>query len=157
MKQKLNPNQEVITVEEKLSVEELEKCSRRLADLVGEHDDIKAEKSGVMKSFNDRLKQLESAMSIVAQEVHTAVRKTQTLVTKKENRAEGVIEFVAENGTVVKREQLLLGPGAQLHIEDAVIVDESKCGGNCQESGVVCEDPDCPFFVNDEVEAEEVE
>ncbi len=125
MKQKLNENQEIITIEEKLSVEELEKASRRLANLVGDHDNVKAQKADAMKGYSDRLKSLENSMSIVANEVHTCIRKTETLVTKKENRAEGVVEYITEDGTVIKKEQLLLGAGSQLHIEDAVVVEDN--------------------------------
>ena len=137
-KQKLEPNQEYITIEEKLSVEELEKCSRRLAELVAEHDDVKAEKADVNKTFSDRLKSLEASMTIVAEQVKTAIRKTETLVTKKENRAEGVVEFIAQDGTVLKKETLLIGLGTQLHIEDAVV---EECN---------CQDTDCAFCKQDE-------
>ena len=132
-KQKLEPNQEFITIEEKLSVEELEKCSLRLAQLVADHDNVKAEKADVNKGFSERLKNLEASMTIVAEQVKTAIRKTEMLVTKKENRAEGVVEFIAQDGTVLKKETLLIGLGTQLHIEDAVV---EECN---------CEDPDCVF------------
>ena len=137
-KQKLEPNQQYITIEEKLSVEELEKCSRRLAELVADHDHVKAEKQEANKEFSDRLKNLEASMTIVAEQVKTAIRKTETLVTKKENRAEGVVEFIAQDGTVLKKETLLIGPGTQLHIEDAVV---EECN---------CQDIDCAFCKQDE-------
>lgn len=126
-KQKLNPNECIITLEEKLSVEELEQCSARLANLVEELDDLKAEESASAKSFNDQIESVQKSMTIVAEQVKTAIRKTEVLVTKKENRAEGVIEFVDANGTVVQRQPLLLEAGTQLHIEDQVdVVIEEK-------------------------------
>lgn len=126
-KQKLNPNECIITLEEKLSVEELEQCSARLANLVEELDDLKAEKSASAKSFNDQIESVQKSMTIVAEQVKTTIRKTEVLVTKKENRAEGVIEFVDANGTVVQRQPLLIEAGTQLHIEDQIdVVVEEK-------------------------------
>jgi hypothetical protein len=73
--------------------------------------DLKAEKASVNKSFNERIKSIESIMEITAQEVETSIRKTQVEVTRRANTNTNEWEFVnEETGEVVKREPYLLNP-----------------------------------------------
>ena len=116
-------NIETITLEQKLSVEELEKSSQKLANQVHTLSDLKAEKADVNKSFNERIKSVESIMEITAQEVETAIRKTEVDVTKRANTKTNEWEFVdEETGEVVKREPYLLAPAPLF--EDAEVVEE---------------------------------
>lgn len=108
---KQEANIEIITIEQKLSVEELEKSSQKLANQVHTLSDLKAEKSESNKSFNERIKSIESIMEIMAEEVETAIRKTQVNVTRKANTNTNEWEFLdEETGEIVKREPYLLNP-----------------------------------------------
>ena len=129
---KYETNIEVITIEQKLSVEELEKSSQKLANQVHTLSDLKAEKAESNKSFNERIKSIESIMEITAQEVETAIRKTEVNVTKRANTKTNEWEFLdEESGEIVKREPYLLNPaplfdGAGEVETGAVEVDEEE-------------------------------
>lgn len=129
---KIESNTETITIEQKLSVEELENASQKLADTVKQIESVKLEKADVAKSYGEQIKSLESISSIYADEVKTAIRKTQVNVTRRQNTNENVWEFVdEETGEIVKRKPYLL-PAAPLFdiLEDeqteAVEVDEEE-------------------------------
>jgi hypothetical protein len=114
-------NTETITVEQKLSVEELEKVSQQLASLVHEYKAIEDEQKDVNKGYNDRKKTLKETMNIRADEVETAIRKTQVNVTKHQNTRNGTWEYVdEETGDVVKTEPLLLPPAPLFDNVEAV-------------------------------------
>ena len=125
-------NIETITLEQKLSVEELEISSQKLANLVHNLTDLKAEKASVNKSFNERIKSIETIMEITAQEVETSIRKTQLDVTRRANTKTNEWELVdLETGEVVKREPYLLAPAPLFDepkddVTEAVEVDEEE-------------------------------
>lgn len=122
---KLENNIETITIEERLSVEELEKSSQKLASKVHTLTDLKAEKAESNKSFNEQIKAVESVMEILALEVESAIRKTQVNVTRRQNTNDNVWELVdEETGEVVKREPYLLPPAPLFDsIEETTFVD----------------------------------
>jgi len=125
---KQETNIETITIEQKLSVEELEKSSQKLANQVRTLSDLKAEKADSNKAFNEQIKSIESIMEIMAVEVETAIRKTQVNVTRKANTNTKEWEFLdEETGEIVKREPYLLNPAPLFDgVAEVVEFEESE-------------------------------
>jgi hypothetical protein len=104
-------NIETITIEQKMSVEELEKATKQLVNIVHELKDIEEEQKEVNKGFNDRKKSLKEILNIRGEEALTAIRKTEINVTKRVNTQTNEFEYVdIETEEVVKREPFLLPP-----------------------------------------------
>ena len=104
-------NVETITIEQQLSVEELEKATKQLVNIVHELKDLEEEQKDINKGFNDRKKSLKEILNIRGEEALTAIRKTEINVTKRVNAKTNEFEYVdIETEIVVKREPFLLPP-----------------------------------------------
>jgi hypothetical protein len=115
-------NIETITIEQKMSVEELEKATKRLVEIVHELRDLEEEQKDINKGFNDRKKSLKEIMNIKGEEALTAIRKVQVNVTRRVNSTTNEYEFVdVETQEIVKTEPFLLPPAP---LFDSVDADE---------------------------------
>lgn len=104
-------NQETITIEQKLSVEELEKATKQLVDTLKELKVVEAEQKDYNKILADRKKSLNAIIDIRGEEALTAIRKTEISVTKRINTQTNEFEYVdVETEEIVKREPFLLPP-----------------------------------------------
>ncbi len=124
---KLETNIETITIEQRLSVEELEKSSQHLANLVHEMENIEREQADQNKVYSELKKEVKAKMKLRADEVETAIRKTQVNVTRRQNTNDNVWEFVdEETGEILKREPYLLPPAPLFDIVENVEEEEMQ-------------------------------